>query len=120
MSRLPLRLLSICALLLCTQQAAWAHAHPVSQSPAAEASVTAPKQVSMRFTETLEPSLSTLEVTDEQGKKVNQAATTVDPATPDTMHVSLPVLAHGRYVVKWTAVATDGHRTQGKFRFQVQ
>lgn len=120
MPRLPLRLLSFTALLLCTEQAALAHAHPVTMSPAADATVTAPKRVSMRFTEPLEPSLSSLEVADEQGKKVNQAATLVDSATPDTMRVNLPVLAHGRYQVKWTAVATDGHRTQGKYNFQVQ
>jgi Uncharacterized protein, homolog of Cu resistance protein CopC len=36
------------------------------------------------------------------------------------MHLALPQLTAGRYAVRWTAVATDGHRTQGDFAFIVK
>lgn len=36
------------------------------------------------------------------------------------MHLALQPLVAGRYTVKWIAVATDGHRTQGTYAFTVK
>jgi methionine-rich copper-binding protein CopC len=36
------------------------------------------------------------------------------------MSVALPDLAPGVYKVQWTAVAADGHRTQGHYNFTVK
>ncbi|MBV8049270.1 MAG: copper resistance protein CopC [Paludibacterium sp.] len=110
--------LGAAALLLVAYQTAWAHAHPAAMTPAANSTVAAPKEVRMRFTEPLEPALSALELDDAQGKKIGNAPSAVD--TPDSMRLPLPPLAAGGYMVKWVAVAKDGHRTHGSYIFHVQ
>ncbi|TDR73253.1 copper resistance CopC family protein [Paludibacterium purpuratum] len=120
MPRVPLRQLFGAILLLIAHQTVWAHAHPATMVPAANAAVAAPHEVQMRFTEQLEPALSSIEVSDAQGKKVAGSPSAVDSAAPDTMRRPLPTLATGRYTVKWVAVAKDGHRTHGSYTFNVQ
>ncbi|VVD67092.1 copper resistance protein CopC [Pandoraea terrigena] len=100
-------------------QGAWAHAHVVSSEPAAQASVEAPKVVRVTFDSALEGALSKLNVVDAQGKPVTQAKGQLD-ASRKTLTLSLPALAIGHYQANWVAVASDGHRTQGNFRFSVK
>jgi methionine-rich copper-binding protein CopC len=38
----------------------------------------------------------------------------------NTMTVSLPKLAEGKYRVSWRVVAIDTHRTSGTFDFTIQ
>uniref|UniRef100_E1T8S6 Copper resistance protein CopC n=1 Tax=Burkholderia sp. (strain CCGE1003) TaxID=640512 RepID=E1T8S6_BURSG len=99
---------------------AFAHAHLVSSEPAANAEVAAPGEVAIHFTEPLEPAFSKIALTDANGKPAASAASRVDTHDARVMHLPLPQLGAGRYAVKWTAVATDGHRTQGDFAFTVK
>jgi methionine-rich copper-binding protein CopC len=108
------------ALLLATAQLAFAHAHPTQQTPAPDATVEAPHEVDLDFTEGLEPAFSTLIVIDAAGKQVNSAKSAVDVNNKKHMSVALGDLKAGTYQVEWTAVANDGHRTQGHYLFNVK
>ncbi|HZZ09447.1 MAG TPA: copper homeostasis periplasmic binding protein CopC [Paraburkholderia sp.] len=99
---------------------AFAHAHLMSSEPAANAQVSAPAELTLRFTEPLEPAFSKIALADAGGSAVAQAASQVDNTDAKVMHLAVPTLSAGRYAVHWTAVATDGHRTQGDFSFNVK
>jgi len=105
--------------LMGASQGAWAHAHPVSSEPAAQASVDAPKSVRVTFDSALEGAFSTLTVVDAQGKPVTQTKAELDAARK-TLTVALPPLKAGDYQANWVAVANDGHRTKGSFKFTVK
>jgi methionine-rich copper-binding protein CopC len=98
---------------------AQAHAHPKVMVPAADATVAAPAEVSVTFTEALEEAFSSLKVQDAAGHAVAGGKIELD-AAHTTMHMSLPPLAAGAYTVQWVAVARDGHRTSGSYRFTVK
>ncbi|HEY3597290.1 MAG TPA: copper resistance protein CopC [Paraburkholderia sp.] len=97
-----------------------AHVFPRKESPAAGATVEAPAEVSIRFDGPLEPSFSTLTVSDSSGKRVSTGDAKVDPQQPTDLSVKLPSLAPGHYTVQWAAVASDGHRTHGDYPFDVK
>ncbi|MFM0734183.1 copper homeostasis periplasmic binding protein CopC [Paraburkholderia sediminicola] len=99
---------------------AFAHAHLVSSEPAANAEVAAPTEVTIHFTEPLEPAFSRIDLSDTSGKPAAPAASQVDKSDAKAMRLALPQLTAGRYAVHWIAVATDGHRTQGDFAFIVK
>ena len=100
--------------------AAFAHVFPQKQEPGAGATVAAPTQVRVLFDGPLEPTFSSLKVTDASGKQVNAEKSAVDTQQPAVMTVALPTLAAGHYTVHWVAVASDGHRTQGDYAFNVK
>jgi methionine-rich copper-binding protein CopC len=99
---------------------AFAHAHMVSSEPAANAEVAAPAAVTIHFTEPLEQAFSKITLADESGKAAALAAAEVDKQDAKVMRLPLTQLSLGRHAVHWIAVATDGHRTQGDFAFNVK
>jgi copper resistance protein C len=111
---------ALAATLLVTAQLAVAHALPKQQSPAPDSTVEAPHEVAIDFSEGLEPAFSTLVVVDAAGKQVNSAKSAVDASNKKHMSVALGDLKTGVYQVEWTAVADDGHRTQGHYLFNVK
>jgi methionine-rich copper-binding protein CopC len=100
--------------------AAFAHVFPQKQEPGAGATVASPAQVRVTFDGPLEPSFSSLTVTDASGKQVNTEKSAVDADQTAAMAVPLPPLAAGHYTVHWVAVADDGHRTHGDYAFDVK
>ncbi|WP_394143895.1 copper homeostasis periplasmic binding protein CopC [Burkholderia multivorans] len=101
--------------------AAFAHAHVAKSDPAANAVLAAaPAAVTIDFTETLEPAFSSIVVVDGGGKTVSDGRARVDAGDRKRMTVPLSALSAGAYTVKWVAVATDGHRTQGSYAFSVK
>jgi hypothetical protein len=76
-----------------------------------------PSQVTVWMTEGLEPAFSKLQVFDAKGTEVDNKDTKVNG---NTMTVSLPKLAEGKYRVSWQVVAIDTHRTSGTFDFTIQ
>ncbi|VVD74044.1 Copper resistance protein C [Pandoraea anhela] len=100
-------------------QGAWAHAHLASSEPAAQATVEAPKAVRVTFDSALEGALSKLTVVNAKGKAVTDAKPELDAARK-TLTLAVPALAAGDYQANWVAVASDGHRTQGNFKFTVK
>jgi methionine-rich copper-binding protein CopC len=100
--------------------AAFAHVFPQKQEPGAGATVASPAQVRVIFDGPLEPSFSSLTVTDASGKQVNTEKSVVDARQTAQMSVVLPLLVAGHYTVHWVAVASDGHRTHGDYGFDVK
>ncbi|KVE39522.1 copper resistance protein [Burkholderia sp. TSV86] len=107
------------ALVLTLPGFALAHAKPEQTQPTANAVVAAPDDVAINFTETLEPAFSSIAVVDAAGVLVTTDKSIVD-ASRKHMSVALKPLQPGAYTVKWVAVATDGHRTQGSYKFSVK
>ncbi|KVX96084.1 copper resistance protein CopC [Burkholderia ubonensis] len=109
------------ALAVTVSTAAFAHARPAKADPAANAALAvAPTAVTLDFTEPLEPAFSSIIVVDGAGKTVSDGKASIEAANRKRMTEPLPALAAGGYTVKWVAVATDGHRTQGTYRFSVK
>ena len=96
---------------------AQAHAFLDHASPRVGSTVTAPDHVQLWMTEELEPAFSKVQVFDSEKHQLDKKD---DKISGSTMTVSLPKLAAGTYLVKWTAVATDTHHTNGTFNFTVQ
>jgi len=118
-ARLALRLLAASA-VLAGAGLVQAHTRIAAQDPAPDATVEAPGQACIDFSSAIEPALSHLSVHDASGQQVNAAPSSVQAGPPPRMCAALPPLATGSYEVKWTAVARDGHRLNGTYRFSVK
>jgi copper resistance protein C len=113
-------LVASAALLLGGVAAALAHAHLVRAVPAAGGAVpTAPSEVTLRFSEKLEPKFSSVVIRDAAGKQIDKGDMTVDKKDRTVIRVSLPTLEPGVYKVEWRAVSADTHRVNGDFTFKV-
>ncbi|MBI3029311.1 MAG: copper resistance protein CopC [Candidatus Rokubacteria bacterium] len=102
--------------------AAWTGAHSLLDhaDPRAASTVkTAPAQVRIWFTESLEPAFSSLRVVDEAGRRVDKGDGRVDPSNLKLLRVSLPPLPPGTYKVTWRVLSVDSHVTEGDFTFRV-
>jgi hypothetical protein len=100
--------------------AAMAHAELSHATPLPGGTVpTAPSEVTLNFSEPLEPAFSSVVVHDASGGRVDKADGHVDNADRTVMRASLQPLAAGTYTVEWRAVTVDTHRTQGTFTFHV-
>jgi methionine-rich copper-binding protein CopC len=106
------------ALLLCSAApAAQAHAFLDHASPLVGSTVASPpRELSLSFTQSLEPAFSTVEVTGPSGGRVDQGKPQI---SGNTMRVGLKPSGPGTYRVRWHAVSVDTHTTQGNFTFHV-
>jgi methionine-rich copper-binding protein CopC len=77
---------------------------------------TAPRELSLSFTQNLEPAFSTVEVRDANGARVDQGKAKVSGSS---MHIGLKPLSPGTYKVRWHALSVDTHTTEGSFSFRV-
>ena len=96
-----------------------AHAHAMlsSASPPVGGSVgAAPRQVTLSFTQGLEPAFSSVQVTDSKGARVDTGKAQVSGST---MTVGLKALSPGTYRVHWHVLSVDTHKTEGSFSFHV-
>ncbi len=114
-----MRTLVLACVLTMFAETVWAHAFLDHSSPVVGATVAAPKEVSIWFTEQVEPAFSKIEVTDAAGARVDQGGTLIDAANHELLHVALKPLAPGTYKVSWHVVSVDTHHTQGDFTFTV-
>lgn len=97
-----------------------AHAFLDHASPAVGSSVpTAPKDVTIWFTQDLEPAFSHVTVKDRTGQRVDLNNAHVPPGHPAELQIGLKPLPPGTYTVSWHVVSVDTHPTQGTFTFQV-
>ncbi len=96
---------------------AQAHAHLDHASPAVGATVpTAPRDITLWFTQNLEALFSTVEVFDGSGGRVDEGKPNING---NSMRVALKPLSPGTYRVHWHALSVDTHTTEGTFTFQV-
>jgi methionine-rich copper-binding protein CopC len=77
---------------------------------------TAPREVTLWFTQKLEPAFSTITVTNTAGQRVDTGKTRV---SGNQMSVSLRSGGAGTYRVNWRVLSVDTHRTDGNFTFRV-
>lgn len=115
-------LLCLCALGLSLSTLALAQAHAGFQrgDPWPNARLErAPAQVQIRFSDTLNPSVSRLSVLNGKDQRVDNNDSQVDPADPRLIRVSLPgSLPVDRYTVAWSVLsAEDGHANRGRYQF---
>jgi hypothetical protein len=105
--------------LLAMLSAAAAHAHAFLDhaSPLVGGTVAAaPREVTLWFTQGIEPVFSRVEVSDSNGARVDQGKAQVSGSI---MRVGLKPLAAGTYRVHWHVLSVDTHTTQGSFTFRV-
>ena len=115
------------ALAVVAPSAVLAHPKLTGATPAANATVAAPAQVVLRFSERLVPKFASasLVMTGMPGTKdhppTKVAARTAVGADGKTLVVT-PArrLAAGIYRLSWTVVAADTHRVQGGHAFRVR
>lgn len=107
-------------LILFAGAAAQAHALLDRAEPRVGSSVAAaPREVSMWFTQNLEPSFSSAQVTNSAGARVDQGRARVDSSDRSVMRVGLKPLPPGTYKVQWRVLSVDTHTTEGSFSFRV-
>lgn len=88
------------------------HASPLVGSTVA----TAPHELTLTFTQSLEPAYSTVTITGPNGARVDEGKAQV---SGNTMRIGLKAAGPGTYRVRWHALSVDTHSTQGSFTFTV-
>ncbi len=103
--------------LLLLPRLALAHAHLLSSSPAANATVHGPDvAIELQFNSRVDGVHSTLGLVTQNGSVT---------LVRDTQHTPTTLNAHatlkpGNYTLRWQALSTDGHITRGEIPFSVQ
>jgi copper resistance protein C len=77
---------------------------------------TPPREVTLWFTQKLEPAFSSVTVTNAAGQRVDTGKARV---SGNQMSVSLRPGGTGTYHVTWRVLSVDAHTTNGSFNFQV-
>ncbi|MCD1127609.1 copper homeostasis periplasmic binding protein CopC [Jinshanibacter sp. LJY008] len=105
-----------------TPSSVLAHAHLKQQTPAAESVLTtSPKEVSLKYSESIEVKFSKIELLDSNNQMMPVDNLFLD--TTDSTRLIAPLktpLPAGQYTVNWHVVSVDGHRTKGKYQFMVK
>src|SRR3979409_1229482 len=100
-------------LLLLATGKATAHAFLDNAEPRVGNKVaTAPREVTLWFTQKLEPAFSTITVTNSSGQRVDTGKTRVSGSQ---MSVWLRPGGSGTYHVTWRVLSVDSHTTDGSF-----
>jgi len=76
----------------------------------------APHEITLWFSQKLEPAFSKVTVTNAAGERVDTGKTRVSGSQ---MSVSLRAGGSGTYHVEWHVLSVDTHTTDGNFTFQV-
>jgi copper resistance protein C len=95
---------------------AQAHAFLDHASPTVGSTVaTSPGQVTLYFTQQLEPRFSGAEVRNASGARVDHGKS----ISGNVMRLSVGALLPGTYNVTWHVLSVDTHTTQGSFSFHI-
>jgi methionine-rich copper-binding protein CopC len=110
----------VLAALLIGAPSALAHALLRRASPAAGSTIrSAPAEIALRFTESIEPDVSTVQVTGPGGDRFDDGPSRVDGKEPTVLRIRLKKLPPGTYKVVWRVLSIDTHVTTGTFTFSV-
>jgi methionine-rich copper-binding protein CopC len=108
--------LALFLMLVGSATAVQAHAMLDHASPAVGSTVgSSPSQVTLYFTQALEPKFSGAEVRNAAGARVDHGKS----VSGNAMRLSVGSLPPGSYSVTWHALSVDTHTTQGSFSFHV-
>jgi len=99
---------------------AWAHAELIASRPAANSAVKGPAiAIMLRYNSRVDPVRSTLTLVTPNGT-IRKVAIKGKSA-PNVLSATVPGLAlKGTYVLRWQALAGDGHITRGEVPFRVE
>jgi methionine-rich copper-binding protein CopC len=98
-----------------------AHARLILGSPKAGATVAAPKELKLQYSETIVPEASTVTVTGPGGAAVATGKLVRDAKDKRVVHVPFAAApAPGLHKVSWKMKTPDGHTTDGDFAFTVK
>jgi hypothetical protein len=110
----------VIAAVLAGAAAAYAHAHLDRATPAVGATLAAaPTEVTLHFTQQLEPKFSTIVVRDSAGRQVDKGDSHVNEEDAAVLKVSLQPLGSGVYKVEWRVTSVDTHSSKGEYTFRV-
>ena len=116
MIKLTLKAIALMSLTAIGATEAQAHAQLDHASPAVGSTVgSSPGQVTLYFTQKLEPKFSGADVKNSSGARVDAGSS----ASGSSLHVGLKKLPAGTYTVHWHVLSVDTHKTQGSFSFHV-
>ena len=107
------------ALALAVASPAFAHAHLVSSTPAANATVRSPKSITLTFNERVVPAFSKFELAMPAHGMTIPMKTKVSSDGKKITGTVASALMRGDYTITWTAAGSDGHKMTGKFAFKV-
>src|SRR6476620_10965935 len=103
---------AIAVSLMLASTSAFAHAELTTSSPAADATVqNVLSEVTLEFTEEVEPKFSTIQVQDSKGTRVDNGDVPVGPGNGKRLAVGLKPLQPGTYKVFWRITSIDTHKT---------
>ena len=109
------------ALAVAVAGQASAHARLILGAPKAGATVAAPKELKLQYSETIVPDASTVTVTGPGGAAVATGKLVLDAKDKRVVHVPFAAApAPGAYKVSWKMKTPDGHTTDGDFAFTVK
>lgn len=104
---------------LTTATSVFAHAHLKSETPAADSTVTRPKELRLVFSEGVEASFTKVALKGD-GAAVAIKRIETAPGDQKTLIVTPEKpLAAGKYNVEWHAVSVDTHKSEGNYVFTV-
>jgi copper transport protein len=107
------------AAMLSLPAAAYGHAALVQTVPSASGLVDRPpSEVTLRFSEPVEPRFAAVSITGADGRPQSAGAPR-RAGDPDALAVPLKRLAQGWYLVYWRVISVDGHPVRGAFTFAV-
>jgi methionine-rich copper-binding protein CopC len=89
---------------------------PIGGAVAASA---VPAELQVWFTEALEAALSSIQVVDRAGTRMDRGDVRLDPEDRTLLRVTLLPLPPGQYRVVWRVVSIDTHFRSGTFPFRV-
>jgi hypothetical protein len=97
----------------------FAHAHLTSETPAADSSAAAPKELRLVFSEGVEASFSKVSLS-KDGTEVAVKSIATEGTDKKTLVVTPAApLAAGNYKVEWHVVSVDTHKSEGHYSFKV-
>jgi copper resistance protein C len=110
------KLIGLLVASLLFSAAAQAHAFLDHASPGVGSTVaSSPGQVTLYFTQRLEPKFSGAEVRNASGARVDKGKS----ISGNVMRISVGAVPAGPYIVTWHVLSVDTHTTQGSFSFHV-
>ena len=110
----------VAPILLASAGAAFAHAHLRNASPPVDSTVTlAPSDVTITFTEGVEPRFSAIEVTNASAQRVDNGQLHLVTGDAKRLAIGLQILVPGTYTVVWHVTSVDTHKTDGTYHFTI-
>ena len=99
---------------------AHAHAELLDTVPASQASTTAPKELRLTFSESIELSFAEVTLKGDDDRPIAVERLSLAPYDNKTMVITVATdLPAGAYTVDWSLVSADDHRIEGSYSFDV-